>query len=146
MGCLELAKMADCYADLTSRLAPPDSLALWRHLSERLHQSATEPEDAEHDSIIAQATELTGWPPEIDDQVIEEDVRVARAAAVLGPLEPRTFGAIYEIRTYTYGTGFVPQVIERWAEIPAAHALTVHRAPTRRPPAADTARALLDLP
>lgn len=32
------------------------------------------------------------------------------------PLEPRTFGAIYEIRTYTYGTGFMPQVIERWAE------------------------------
>jgi hypothetical protein len=143
----ELAQYADFYADLTSRFAMTDSLALWRDFSERLHQLATEPEDAERDSIIAQATELKGWPPEIDDQVLEEDVGVARAAAVLAPLEPRTFGAIYEIRTYTCGTGFMPQVIERWAEkIAAAHALTVHRAPIRRPPAADTARAHLGLP
>jgi hypothetical protein len=75
-----------------------------------------EPEDAERDSIITQATELKGWPPEIDDQVLEEDVRVARAAAVLAPARTSKFGAIYEIRTYTYGTGFMPQVIERWAE------------------------------
>jgi hypothetical protein len=85
MGGLERAKMADYYADLTSRFALPDSLALWRDFSERLHQLATEPEDTERDSIIAQATELKGWPPEIDDQVLEEDVRVARAAPVLAP-------------------------------------------------------------
>ena len=85
MGSPELAQYADFYADLTSRFALTDSLALWRDFSERLYQLATEPEDAERDSIIAQATELKGWPPEIDDQVLEEDVRVARAAAVLAP-------------------------------------------------------------
>jgi hypothetical protein len=85
MGSPEVAQYADFHADLTSRFALTDSLALWRDFSERLHQLATEPEDAERDSIIAQATELKGWPPEIDDQVLEEDVRVARAAAVLAP-------------------------------------------------------------
>jgi hypothetical protein len=45
MGGLELAKMADFCADLTSRFALTDSLALWRDISERLHQLATEPEE-----------------------------------------------------------------------------------------------------
>jgi hypothetical protein len=109
MGSPELAQYADFYADLTSRFALTGSLALWRDFSERLHQLATEPEDAERDSIIAQATELKGWPSEIDGQVLEAGVRVARAAAVLAPLEPRTFGAIYEIRTYTYGLASCPR-------------------------------------
>jgi hypothetical protein len=42
--------MADYCADLTSRFAQIDSLAPWRDFSERLHQLATEPEDAERDS------------------------------------------------------------------------------------------------
>jgi hypothetical protein len=38
MGSPELAQYADFYADLTSRFALTDSLALWRDFSERLHQ------------------------------------------------------------------------------------------------------------
>ena len=53
MGGLELAKMADFYADLTSRFALTDSLALWRDISERLHQLATEPEDVTYREATA---------------------------------------------------------------------------------------------
>jgi epsilon-lactone hydrolase len=53
MGGLELAKMADFCADLTSRFALTDSLALWRDISERLHQLATEPEDVTYREATA---------------------------------------------------------------------------------------------
>ena len=84
-----MAIQLNAATEVRSRRAGPialtDSLALWRDFSERLHQLTTEPRDAERDSIIARATKLKGWPPEIDGQVLEEDVRVARAAAVLAP-------------------------------------------------------------
>jgi hypothetical protein len=103
-----------------------------------------EPGDAERDSIIAQATELKGWPPEIDDQVLEEDVRVARAAAVLAPARTSNVRSDLRdphlhIRDWLHASGDRAM----GGEDPAAHALTVHRAPTRRPPAADTACAHL---
>jgi hypothetical protein len=53
MGGLELAKMADFCADLTSRFALTDSLALWRDISERLHRLATEPEEVTYREATA---------------------------------------------------------------------------------------------
>ncbi|MFC1407352.1 MULTISPECIES: NIPSNAP family protein [Streptacidiphilus] len=71
---------------------------------------------AERESVLARAENLPQWPPEIDEQVIEEQVRLLEPLPFSPPLEPGEFGAIYEIRTYTYGVGFMPEVIERWAE------------------------------
>ncbi|MBV9454853.1 MAG: NIPSNAP family protein [Rubrobacter sp.] len=80
---------------------------------------------AERESIIARAAELAGWPPQIDEYGLEEDIRLLEPLPFSPPLQPEEFGAIYGIRTYTYGTGFMPQVIERWSEkIPAPRKLS----------------------
>jgi monoterpene epsilon-lactone hydrolase len=53
MGSPELARFADFYADLTGRFALTDNLALWRDISERIHQLATEPEDVTYKDVTA---------------------------------------------------------------------------------------------
>lgn len=75
------------------------------------YESATQRE-----SVLASAEQLPQWPPQIEEHVVEEQVRLLEPLPFSPPLEPGEFGAIYEIRTYTYGVGFMPEVIERWSE------------------------------
>jgi hypothetical protein len=65
---------------------------------------------------LKDAARLPNWPPDIRQFQIEEDVMVLEATPFCPPVTPRKLGNIYEFRTYTYGVGFMPEVIERWSE------------------------------
>jgi monoterpene epsilon-lactone hydrolase len=49
----ELKEFADFYADLTRRFALTQSVELWRDISERIHQLATEPENVTYREVTA---------------------------------------------------------------------------------------------
>jgi hypothetical protein len=66
--------------------------------------------------VMRDAAKLAGWPPDIRQFEIEENVMVLESLPFSPPVMPRKLGNIYEFRTYSYGVGFMPEVIERWAE------------------------------
>jgi NIPSNAP len=70
----------------------------------------------ERERVMREVAKLPGWPPEIRQLLIEEDVGFFESLPFSPPVTPRTLGNIYEFRTYTYGVGFMPEVIERWGE------------------------------
>jgi NIPSNAP len=57
---------------------------------------------------------VENYPPPMSDLGVELDVRVWNAAPFSPPVQPRQYGEIYEIRTYTYAAGSIPHVMEAW--------------------------------
>jgi NIPSNAP len=57
---------------------------------------------------------VENYPPPMSDLGVELDVRVWNAAPFAPPVQPRQYGEIYEIRTYTYAAGSIPHVMEAW--------------------------------
>jgi hypothetical protein len=57
---------------------------------------------------------VENYPPQMSDIGIELDVRIWNAAPFSPPIQPRQYGELYEIRTYTYAAGAIPKVIESW--------------------------------
>jgi acetyl esterase/lipase len=53
MGSPELEQYADFYSDHNARIAMTDKLALWRDISERLHQLTSEPEEVSYRDVTA---------------------------------------------------------------------------------------------
>ena len=53
MSSPELKEFADFYADLSRRFALTQSVELWRDISERIHQLATEPENVTYREVTA---------------------------------------------------------------------------------------------
>jgi len=72
---------------------------------------------AERERIRARLATLDGWPPEIDEFVIEHSAKLVTLAPFSPPLTPRSLGKLYEIRTYQYPAGAIPEVIAAWSEI-----------------------------
>ena len=72
---------------------------------------------AERDRIRAAANEVEGWPPDIREFIVEQESRILIPAPFSPPLEPRRLGNLYEIRTYHYPAGAIPDVIRSWSEI-----------------------------
>ena len=72
---------------------------------------------AERDRILAEESKLDGWPPDFDEFIVEQQSRILVPAPFSPPLEPRTLGNLYEIRTYTYPAEAIPEVIASWNEI-----------------------------
>ncbi len=72
---------------------------------------------AERERIRAEARKLKTWPPQIGEFVIERSANVFVPAPFSPPIEPRTLGNLYEIRTYTYAPGSIPGVIKAWEEL-----------------------------
>ena len=71
---------------------------------------------AERERIEEEAAKLAGWPPDIRQFLLEQETLVLEPLPFSPPMVPRQLGNIYEIRTYTYGSGVMPVVIERWGE------------------------------
>jgi hypothetical protein len=61
------------------------------------------------------AVKVENYPPQMADLGVELEVRVFNAAPFAPKPEPRQSGGLYEIRTYTYPAGAIPQVIEAWS-------------------------------
>jgi hypothetical protein len=70
---------------------------------------------ATRDKIRAQSTKLEGWPPDIHEFVTDQETKIMIPAPFSPPLEPRTLGNCYEIRTYVYKPRSIPHVIESWS-------------------------------
>jgi NIPSNAP len=71
---------------------------------------------AEREQIEEQAAQLSRWPPDIRNQIVEEHSQMLSPAPFSPPLAERVTGDIYEIRSYLYRSGTIPKVIELWAE------------------------------
>ena len=71
-------------------------------------------DSAERDKIRAASTKLEGWPPDIHEFVTDQETKIMIPAPFSPPLEPRTLGGIYEIRTYIYKPRSMPHVLESW--------------------------------
>jgi NIPSNAP len=72
---------------------------------------------AERDRILAEEPKVEGWPPAIDEFVVERQSRILVPAPFSPQLEPRRLGNLYEIRTYTYPADSIAEVIGSWSEI-----------------------------
>ena len=57
---------------------------------------------------------VENYPPPMSDIGVELDVRIFNAAPFAPRVEPRKYGELYEIRTYTYAAGSIPHVIDAW--------------------------------
>src|SRR5258708_35982036 len=70
---------------------------------------------ATRDKTGAASTKLEGWPPDIHEFVVDQETKIMIPAPFSPPLEPRTLGGIYEIRTYVYKPRSMPHVLESWS-------------------------------
>ena len=69
----------------------------------------------ERDHVRAEAVKQGVWPPKIQDFVLDMESKILHAAPFSPHFEPGEYGGIYEFRTYTYGPGAIPKVIEAWS-------------------------------
>ena len=69
---------------------------------------------AERDRIRAEAVATKVWPPKIADFVLEMEAKIVYPAPFSPHFEPAEHGNLYEFRTYTYGPGAIPKVIDAW--------------------------------
>jgi hypothetical protein len=66
--------------------------------------------------VRAEAAKLDGWPPNTREFVVEQQSEIYVPAPFSPPLSPpRQLGNLYEIRTYTFKPGGIPETIERWS-------------------------------
>ena len=68
----------------------------------------------ERDRIRAEAVKTKVWPPKIADFVLDMESKILHPAPFSPHFEPGEHGDLYEFRTYTYGPGAIPKVIEAW--------------------------------
>ena len=69
----------------------------------------------ERAKIRAEAIEKKIWPPKIADFVLDMESKILLGAPFSPNFAPGEHGGIYEFRTYTFATGMIPKVIERWS-------------------------------
>ena len=105
-------------AALPVRAAVSPLAAFWHSevgpLNQVIHVWPYETMD-ERSRLRAEATKLTGWPPNVREFVVSQKSQIFIPAPFSPKLEPRQLGGIYEIRMYTMAPGAIPGQIERWA-------------------------------
>ena len=57
------------------------------------------------------------WPPKSGDMILNMHSEILISAPFMRPLSNQRLGDIYEMRTYTYRPGTIPEVIKRWSEV-----------------------------
>lgn len=70
----------------------------------------------ERDQVRAEAVKSGVWPPKIADLVLDMETKILHPAPFSPHFEPAEHGGCYEFRTYTYGPGAIPKVIESWSQ------------------------------
>ncbi|NOT57235.1 MAG: NIPSNAP family protein [Deltaproteobacteria bacterium] len=70
---------------------------------------------------LDQRTELRGqamkdphWPPKVGEFIETMESEIFLPTSFMPPLTPRALGGIYEMRTYMYQPGTMPEVLKRW--------------------------------
>ena len=69
----------------------------------------------ERDKTRAEAIRAGIWPPKISEFLLEMESKILHPAPFSPAFEPGEYGNIYEFRTYTYGPGAIPKVIDAWS-------------------------------
>ena len=69
----------------------------------------------ERGAIRTKAVETGVWPVKIQEFILEMESKILYAAPFSPHFEPGQHGGIYEFRTYTFGPGSIPKVIESWS-------------------------------
>ncbi|MBV8392943.1 MAG: NIPSNAP family protein [Alphaproteobacteria bacterium] len=69
----------------------------------------------ERDQIRAEAVKSGVWPPKIADFVLDMESKIVHPAPFSPNFPVGEHGDLYEFRTYTYGPGAIPKVIEAWS-------------------------------
>jgi len=64
----------------------------------------------------AQAMKDPNWPPKLLDLIEHMESEIFIPAPFMQPLGNRKLGNVYEMRTYLYKPGAMPEVLARWAE------------------------------
>jgi len=71
---------------------------------------------AQRESIRAEAVKTGVWPPpKVAENFLKMETKILYAAPFSPHFEPAEHGGLYEFRTYTYGAGAIPKVIEAWS-------------------------------
>jgi len=70
----------------------------------------------ERNAIRAKAVETKVWPPAIADFVTDMESKIVYPAPFSPHFPPGEHGTCYEFRTYTYGAGVVPKVMDIWSK------------------------------
>jgi NIPSNAP len=71
------------------------------------------------DADASGATAAPAWPTSLAGVITSSEQLALESASFNDPLEPGSYGPIYEIRIYDYETGSVGTVIERWTDLVA---------------------------
>ena len=81
-------------------------------------------EEREH--VRAEASKADGWPPPSDGVILNMNSEIWNPAPFMKPLGgDQALGGIYEMRTYTYEPGSIPELLKRWADaLPAREELS----------------------
>ena len=72
-------------------------------------------DDLQHRTRV-RSQSIPGWPPKIQEFIVEMESKIVIAAPFCPAFTPRQHGNLYEIRTYTMLPGSAPTVVEKWAE------------------------------
>ena len=68
---------------------------------------------AARDQARAEASKA-GWPPQVMDLIVSEEVWIVHPAPFMRPLQPAQLGNVYEMRVYTAHLGKIPEIINLW--------------------------------
>jgi hypothetical protein len=67
-------------------------------------------------AIRDKTTGITGWPPPTGDLLADQSAEIYFPAPFNDSSITGARGPFYELRTYTYRTGEIPKVIDRWGK------------------------------
>ena len=75
-------------------------------------------EDLQHRAEVRAAALKDGnWPPKSNAELLTQEVEILMPASFMRPWgEDQALGNIYEMRTYTFKPGSIPEVMKRWSE------------------------------
>lgn len=63
------------------------------------------------------AKEEPRWPPKVLDLIETMEAEIFLPAPFMQPLPNQRLGNVYEMRTYMYQPGTIPEVLKRWADV-----------------------------
>jgi hypothetical protein len=66
--------------------------------------------------VRGSADHTVGWPPDVAPLLHDEEVEVWAGVPFVESARAGHWGQVYEMRTYTFGPGTMPRVLEVWAK------------------------------
>jgi hypothetical protein len=66
--------------------------------------------------VQASLRDVGGWPPDTTDLLASEQIEIVTPAPFMRPLTREAGGGVFEMRSYTYRPGTIPNVLAIWAE------------------------------